>query len=349
MTPVLYTFDRRFMRKTFEAIDRSIERDSTYLPLRPVARGCSDEIREVDLDRGSRRHADRTAERSGEVGDQPPPTAVLEETVRAVDPEVIVRNHRFRPDEYTVEAEYPTVHVRHGASIGRGEPALTAADLGDVVDLALAPGERWAERYRELFPDGVAVSVVGIPEADDYVTVPDPRERRVLYAPTNHNYGGGSYLETAEAVLDAFEEVDYDLLFRPHPMDRIEEPGKSLTERCRRRIADMPNVTVDDRDTPRSAVLASDLLISDYSGIIPEWLHTGRPLLQVTDVDADTEVPAVGAVTDEISIDRVDDLYEHGYSPAVERRHDAFVADLGIPMDGRASERAAREVLACTG
>ena len=48
MTAVLYTFDREFMRKTFEAVDRHATAESAYLPLRPEVRGCSDALREVD-------------------------------------------------------------------------------------------------------------------------------------------------------------------------------------------------------------------------------------------------------------------------------------------------------------
>ena len=326
MTTVLYTFDHEFMRKTVEAVDRHVDASSAYLPLRSKARGSSDAIREIEV-----------ADEGG-----------VEATIREVDPDVVVRNHRFRPGEFDVDEDYPTVHLRHGASVGRGEIDNTVTDLGPFIDLALAPGERWAVAYREGFPADVDVSVVGIPEADDFVGTDPPREKRVLYAPTNHNYGGGSYLNTAEDVLDVFAGSDFELLFRPHPMDREEEPGRSLTERCRERIEGLPNVTFDDRQTPRKSIHESDLLISDYSGIIPEWLHTGRPFVQVTDLAADDEVPAIGSVTDDLDLELLQELYEYGYPPEVEARQQAFLEDLGIPMDGRAGQRAADEVMACT-
>jgi hypothetical protein len=328
MVDILYTFDRRFMRKTFEAIDRHVDAESAYLPLREEARGSCESIREIRPDGGAPEDIDRT--------------------VREVDPDVVVENHRFEPDRLAFNREYPIVHVRHGSSIGRGEERKTTRDLGAFLDAALAPGERWAEHYRDAFPDRVHVAVVGIPEADDLVGSDPPRERRVLYAPTNHNYGGGSYLGTAEHVLDVFADSEYELLFRPHPMDRAEEPGKSLTERCRERIADLPNVVFDEAGTPRESMLASDVLISDYSGIVAEWLHTGRPLIQLTDVAADREVPELGYATDRLSLSVVDDLYERGYPPDVEDRLDRRLSELGIPMDGRAGARIAREVAACT-
>jgi CDP-glycerol glycerophosphotransferase (TagB/SpsB family) len=172
----------------------------------------------------------------------------------------------------------------------------------------------------------------------------------VLYAPTNHNYGGGSYLNTAHDVLDMVEGTDYELLFRPHPMDRTEEPGKSLTEECRERIAEIPNAVFDERETPRESMLQADVLISDYSGIVSEWLHTGRPLVQFSDIAAnDNEVPEIGFVTTgaEFDAEMLDALYERGYSEAVAEQEAAFREKLGIPMDGRAGERAAAEVTAC--
>ena len=329
MVEVLYAIQHAFMRKTFEAIDRHVDADSAYVPMNVGARGCSDAVSEVNVD---------------EVG-------AIDRQVRRVDPDVVVYNHRHRVHDVDFHEEYPLVHVRHGASIGRGEIEETAEMTREAVDAALAPGERWARRYQELYPDAVDVSVVGVPEADDLVVGEAPRERRVLYAPTNHNYGGGSYLETAHEVLDLFAGSDFGLLFRPHPVDRDEEPGKSLTEECRDRIADMPNVIYDENETPRESLLAADVLLSDYSGIVTEWLHTGRPLVQFADIAAeDNDLPKIGYVTNAADLDlgTVERLYEEGYPDRIARREAAFRSELGVPMDGRAGERAAKEVLSCT-
>lgn len=328
MVDVLYVIEQKFMRKTFESIDEHIGVSSAYVPVRPEARDCCDGIPQIDV---------------ADVTD-------VDGNVRAVDPAVVVYNHRYRLDSVRFHEEYPLVHVRHGASVGRGEIAVTVETVGHTIDTALAPGERWERRYRSAFPDDVHVAVVGIPEADPLVGTDSPREKRVLYAPTNHNYGGGSYRNTASAVLDLFADSEYELLFRPHPMDRTEEPGRSVTRACRERIATMPNVTFDETPTPRSSTLAADVLISDYSGIVTEWLHTGRPLVQFTDLAAEDEmVPQIGHVTSvhDFDVSTLDALYEHGYDERASDREEAFRAELGIPMDGRAGERAAEEVVAC--
>lgn len=327
MVEVLYAVERRFMRKTFEAIDRHVTASSAFVPLRPEVQGCSTAIRELPVD---------------EPGD-------LDRQVREIDPAVVVYNSEFRLADLDFYRQYPLVHVRHGASIGRGGPGFTVRNFRGRAAAALAPGERWARRYREGFGDDTRVAVVGIPEADHLVGGEPPGEKLALYAPTNHNYGGGSYVRSAEAVLDAVADTDWELLFRPHPHDRTEEPGRSVTERCRERIADLPNVAFDDAATPLASMRRADLLVSDYSGVIAEWLHTGRPLVQLSDLDADREVPAIGHVTPvaELDVATLDRLSADGYPDRLRRRHEAFVSDLGIPMDGRAGERAAREVLAC--
>ena len=329
MVEVLYAFQHAFMRKTFEAIDEHVTAESAYLPMNAEASDCSDAVPEVSVD---------------EVG-------AIDRHVRRIDPDVVVYNHRYKANDAEFHEEYPLVHVRHGASVGRDEIEETAEMTGEAVDVALAPGERWARRYSEVYPDDVDVSVVGIPEADRFVTTDPPREKRVLYAPTNHNYGGGSYVNTAHAVLDLFADSEFELLFRPHPVDRDEKPAKSVTEECRERIADCPNVVFDENDTPTESVLRADLLVSDYSGIVTEWLHAGRPLVQFTDIAAsDNEVPAIGHVTtvDDFDLVTANRLYERGYNEQVTQREAAFRSELGIPMDGLAGQRAAAEVMECT-
>jgi len=159
----------------------------------------------------------------------------------------------------------------------------------------------------------------------------------VLYAPTNHNYGGGSYVNTADHVLDVFADSDYELRFRPHPMDRIEEPGESVTERCRQRIADLPNVTFDDEATPREPAVGRPPrlgLLRHRDGVAPHRSAAGP----ADRYRRRQEVPEVGHATDRLTLELVDELYEDGYAPDVERRRDQKLSELGIPMDGRAGE-----------
>ncbi len=67
-------------------------------------------------------------------------------------------------------------------------------------------------------------------------------------------------------------------------MDRIEAPGESVTERGRTRMVELPNVAIDRTATPRESLLWADLLPSDCSGIVTEWLHTGRAVVRLTAV-----------------------------------------------------------------
>jgi len=326
MVDVLYAIERPFMRKTFEAIDRHVDVESAYVPVREDARGCSESITEI------------------EVRD---PDAV-DTNIRMIDPSVVVYNHRFGIDRFSFYEEYPLVHIRHGASIGRGEIAVTMETMLDHVCAALAPGERWANAYRAGAPGDVRIATVGIPEADKLVDTPPPRDRRVLYAPTNYLVGRGAYVNTAQSVIECVAGTDYELLFRPHPTDRREGPGLAVTRDCRTRIGELPNVVFDTATTPIESMRRSDILVSDFSGTIAEWLHTGRPLIQLTDIDAaGKSVPSIGVTTERLTLDLVDELYRNGDSESTKRQRASWLDSLGIPMDGRASERAAREVLEC--
>lgn len=322
MTDVLYTIEFPFQAKTFEAIEPYVDVDSAYLPLRPAAKECTDAIEEIGLE-------------FMDIG-------YVNRQVREIDPEVVVYNHNYRHKAIDFQNEYPLVHVRHGASIGRGTVQVDAAEVFPLMDTALAPGEWWATRYSETGPS-LDVETVGIPEADRLVDADPPRRRRVLYAPTNTRYGQGSLLNTAAHVLDCFEGTDYHLRFRPHPHDALEQPARSLVRECRDRICDLSNVTFDDAWSPVESLLWADVLISDYSGIVTEWLHTDRPLIQLSDIRSETnEVPAIGTTTDELDLATVDRLYEDGHSQSEVDRRDSWLETLGIPMDGRAGERAAR-------
>ena len=138
MTEVLYAIQHAFTRKTVEAIDRHLDADSAYVPMHSEARGCSRTIPEIEVD---------------EMG-------AIDRQVRRVDPDVVVYNHRHRANDAEFHEEYPLVHIRHGASVGRGEIEETAAMTGEAVDVALAPGERWARntpgaRYEVVEPSAL--------------------------------------------------------------------------------------------------------------------------------------------------------------------------------------------------
>lgn len=322
MTEILYTIEFPFQAKTFEAIEPHVDVDSAYLPLRPAAKECTDEIDQIDVE-------------YMDVG-------YVNRQVREIDPAVVVYNHNYRHRAIDFQAEYPLVHMRHGGSIGRGTAQVDVEEVFPLMDAALAPGEWWTSQYCET-ESVLDIETVGIPEADPLVDADPPRQRRVLYAPTNTRYGEGSLCNTAEHVIDVFADTDYRLRFRPHPHDTLEQPARSLVRRCRDRICDIPNVTFDDAWSPVESLLWADVLISDYSGTVTEWLHTDRPLIQLTDIRSETnEVPEIGTMTDELDLTTVDRLYEDGHSQDETERRDSWLDTLGIPMDGAAGERAAR-------
>ncbi len=313
---ILYIVPFGYVAKTFRAIDPHVSEATRYLATRKSARGSLDAVTELPLAGGD-----------------------LSERVREIDPRVVVTNHREAVLEEPFVEGYPTVHIRHGASVGRGEIANSLPELSPF-DTLLSPGSRWTEVYEAELPGSIEVVEVGMPEADAFVEHHHPANDTVLYAPTNTRFGQGAYLNTAHQVLDTFEGSSYRLIFRPHPFDQRWGAPSRLTQAARRRIDSMGNVEFDDNKTPRSAMMRSSTLLSDYSGIITEWLHTDRPLVQLTAVKSGGDLPPLGYQVDRLTLEAIEDVQD-GYPEPQRSTINAFVDELGIPMDGRAGERAA--------
>ncbi|QLG26877.1 hypothetical protein HUG10_04675 [Halorarum halophilum] len=90
---------------------------------------------------------------------------------------------------------------------------------------------------------------------------------------------------------------------------------------------------------------AADVLVSDYSGSVTDWHHTGRSLIQLTDIVADRELPAVGLTTDRLRIETVERLYAEGVLASVAERRGRVLDLFGVPMDRRTREDAAGRIM----
>ena len=97
--------------------------------------------------------------------------------------------------------------------------------------------------------------------------------------------GGTNFFTYYRFLLKYAEEhPDTDLLFRPHPLalenfqkngDMTAEEAKSFVAQCEA----LPNVSLDKEKEYAATFWGADVLISDISGIIPEFFVTGKPLI----------------------------------------------------------------------
>ena len=87
---------------------------------------------------------------------------------------------------------------------------------------------------------------------------------------------------------DAHQEVDF--IFRPHPLClKNFVSSKEITEeevaQMRGHYMDSPNMVIDEGGDYRDTFLSCDILISDLSSMMLEYLGTGKPIIYTHRVD----------------------------------------------------------------
>lgn len=115
-----------------------------------------------------------------------------------------------------------------------------------------------------------------------------PNGFRVMWTPrwtTDLQLGGSNFFVYKDWILDyADAHKDVACLLRPHPMafdnfiktgEMTEDAVKAYQARC----ASMPNAQIDCRKTYVTTMWKSDVLISDISGIMPEYFIMNKPLI----------------------------------------------------------------------
>lgn len=111
---------------------------------------------------------------------------------------------------------------------------------------------------------------------------------RVIWTPrwtTALEEGGSNFFTYYQALLDFAEShPDIDFLHRPHPLalSHFLETGEITQQEVdayQARCEALHNVSLDRQPQYEATFWGSDVLISDISGILPEYLSTGKPLI----------------------------------------------------------------------
>ena len=111
---------------------------------------------------------------------------------------------------------------------------------------------------------------------------------RVMWTPrwtTDFKLGGSNFFVYNKLLLEyAKEHSDIDFLLRPHPLafDNFIKNGEMTeqeVEEYKQQICHMDNVSLDKAQEYDATMWKSDVLISDISGIMPEYFVTGKPLI----------------------------------------------------------------------
>lgn len=313
---VLFIIGRPFKIKSFEPVYEKLDVGAAYLPVRQKARGINTTIPEANVDT---------------IGD-------VDANIWDIDPKVVVANNYYNVHQNSFHNVYPLVMMHHGATLANREEldGNKIRPCYEYADHYCAPGDLW-EDYIGPYTN-TEITITGLPEADTLVDSISPNNKTILFAPTNMRWGKGCFNNVAHNVIDTFKDTEWKLLFRPHPHDTHREKD-NVAEECRERIEDIDNIEFDDDRTPFESMKMSDILITDDSGLLTEWLHTGRPVIQITDIKGKRDLKKVGVHSNNIpSVSFIDDLYNNGYGPWDEQIIENTLESLGIPMDGKSSE-----------
>lgn len=118
---------------------------------------------------------------------------------------------------------------------------------------------------------------------------PRPRESgafRILWTPRwTMRENASFFLDYKDKFTElAAADKGIDLLFRPHPQAFLElRKGKKLTQKeiaaYLTRYSELPNAAVDESPNYAETLYSSDILVSDYSSLLAEYLFTCRPII----------------------------------------------------------------------
>lgn len=174
------------------------------------------------------------------------------------------------------------IHIFHNFA----EPLLYRMFGIDYYDVILASGneeEAYIRRLEKHWDDKEKeIKVVGLPYMDDLLRRKNSIEptknanTTVLLAPS---WGESSITNKyGEKFIEALSQTGYDIIYRPHPQSFSAD--KELMDSLMKKYPDSEHFTWDKNPDNFDSLNKSDILISDFSGIIYDFsLCFDKPVL----------------------------------------------------------------------
>ncbi|MFD1399700.1 CDP-glycerol glycerophosphotransferase family protein [Lacticaseibacillus suilingensis] len=234
---------------------------------------------------------------------------------------------------------------------------------GYITDFMVAGSKFAAEIYKSAFWMHGKVLMLGTPTVDKLFTKPTegtllslraslglrPNERIVLYCPTfRETFSLGDYTLNSEKLLQELANVwggEWRLLIRLHPNARTHEPEVVAANPGSLGVTGFPNV--------EDLIIASDLVITDFSSVMFEGLYADTPTF-ILAKDYDAYVASERGVYDIINhlpftiahsnyelIDSVSAFVERDY---LKNRQD-FLTLIGSVENGHAAQGVAASII----
>lgn len=201
--------------------------------------------------------------------------------------------HHTRNFQIMRRADLAHVYLGHGES----DKAVSASNQLKAYDFTFASGQSAIDRASALpFYDAPSrMIVVGRPQLAHLDRGPRPAETMttVLYAPTwegdqpSMRYGSVAALGTT--LVSGLLAADFRVVYRPHPRAGLSDPAAAVADRAvRSLLAEAAERAPDAGHRVSSGgdvideLNRADLLVTDLSSLVVDWLPTGRPLLVTT-------------------------------------------------------------------
>lgn len=162
-------------------------------------------------------------------------------------------------------------------------------------DFSLKTNRRWSWLSHLLgLQHSVYFGMPGVESFYDAQTLPRPAWDfsrggfRAMWTPrwtTDPAMGGSNFFTYYEFLFQfARENPEYEFLFRPHPLtlSHFLETGEMTQTQVDDFLAQcqqIPNISLDKEKGYAATFWGADVLISDTSGLIPEFFVTGKPLI----------------------------------------------------------------------
>ena len=244
-------------------------------------------------------------------------------------------------------------------------------------DLILLPGPYHKEEFVRRFnlqKDDERFKVVGWPGVDDLVRGSydrnkimskiglDPNKKTVMYAPTwGWGYGNDALFarwfdretEIFEKLCKKISSKNLNFIVRLHSLSFSTNKKKLIDIAKKYNVFWQTNTTSNFRDDPNQYLWITDILISDLSGIISEFMVLDRPVIYIDPDESiepwnDCDMPKsfrAGHIVKrpEGLLEAIEDsiLYSGRYSK--ERKE--FLSKIYYNLDGRATNRGVEAIL----
>ena len=176
----------------------------------------------------------------------------------------------------------------------------------------------------------------------------------VLIAPS---WGMNSlFRRFGEKLIDNIVDSNYNIIIRPHPQSLISD--KEIIEKFQKRYKDKNNVEWDFNNVNISSLSRADIMISDFSGVIFDYIFLfGKPVIipsftfdkRGTDaIEIDEEVwtfetlPKISFKLDENNFSNINNIIEDSINNETLKNNIVKAKEEAYMYEGQASKRAAQ-------